>query len=324
MTDSLTPDLLRSNAPGRPSGAHQSGVQAAAAVFEAERRRLLGVAYRLVAVRADAEDIVQEAWLRWSNADRDSIANPPGWLTTVTTRLALDRLRVIDRRREGYVGPWLPDPISTDRTPEEHTELAESLTLGFLVLLDRVTPVERAVLLLADVFGEPFSVIAPAVSKSEAACRQIAVRARRKVHDRQGWTAGERAGTQARADVEPATAELLGALVEALGSGDEARVLRLLDPDVVLVSDGGPHRHAARRPVVGSDRVGRFLTNLARRLGVIPIRLATLNAGAALVIDDPAGRIVVSGDSRQGTLIHIWAQLNPDKVSSLDQPLDMC
>ena len=109
----------------------------------------------------------------------------------------------------------------------------------------------------------------------------------------------------------------------ALGTGDEARVVRLLDPDVVLVTDGGPHRHAARRPVLGSYRVGRFLTNLARRLGVVPIRLATLNAGAALVIDDPAGRIVVSGDSRQGTLTRIWAQLNPDKVAALDQPFDL-
>src|SRR3984957_17232196 len=142
-------------------------------LFEGQRPRLLGLAYRLVGGRADAEDVVQEAWIRWKAADRAAIANPGGWLTTVTTRLALDRLRQVKRRREAYVGPWLPEPISTARTPEEHSDLAESLTLGFLVVLDKLSPVERAVLLLIDVFGEPYSVIASSVGKSEVACRQI-------------------------------------------------------------------------------------------------------------------------------------------------------
>jgi RNA polymerase sigma factor (sigma-70 family) len=150
-------------------------------VFETERPRLLGLAYRLLGARADADDVVQDAWLRWHSADRGQIANPAGWLTTVTTRLALDRLRQLARRRQAYVGPWLPEPISTEHTPEEHTELAESLTLGFLVVLERLAPVERAVLLLADVFGEPYSVISAAVGKSDSACRQTASRARRKV-----------------------------------------------------------------------------------------------------------------------------------------------
>jgi RNA polymerase sigma-70 factor (ECF subfamily) len=299
--------------------------------FESQRPRLLGLAYRLLGGRADAEDVVQEAWLRWSAAGRDGIANPPGWLTTVTTRLALDRLRQVARRREAYVGPWLPDPISTEPTPEEHTELAESLTLGFLVVLDQLAPVERAVLLLADVFGEPYSVIAPAVGKTEGACRQIATRARRKVRDgRQAGAGGVGAGVGVlpldaltTPAVEPATAELLGELMLALGAGDEARVVQLLDPDVVLVTDGGPNRHAARRPVLGAYRVGRLLSNLARRLGVVPARFAIFNASPALVLDAPDGPIVTWGESRGGLVTRLWVQLNPDKVTDLNRPLDL-
>ena len=278
--------------------------------FEVERPRLLGLAYRLVGGRADAEDVVQDAWLRWSATDQEAIVNPAGWFTTVTTRLAIDRLRQVERRREAYVGPWLPDPISTEETPEEHTELAESLTLAFLVVLDKLAPVERAVLLLADVFGEPYSLIAPAVGKSEAACRQIATRARRKV----------RTAPTAPA---PASAELLAELLFAISSGDEATVIRLLDADVVLVTDGGPNRHAARRPVLGSYRVNRFLATVARRAGPVAARPATVNAGPALVLDDPAGPIVVSGESRHGTVTRIWMQLNPEKLAGLDQPLDI-
>jgi RNA polymerase sigma-70 factor (ECF subfamily) len=282
--------------------------------FQAERPRLLGLAYRLVGGRADAEDVVQDAWLRWSTADQAEISNPAGWLTTVTTRLAIDRLRQVERRREAYVGPWLPEPISTERTPEEHTELAESLTLGFLVVLDALAPVERAVLLLADVFGEPYSVIATAVGKSETACRQLASRARRKV----------RATTGPGSSTEGAEgAAVLAELLIALAEGDEARVVRLLDPDVVLVSDAGPHRHAARRPVVGAYRVGRLLNNLARRNELGPVRLATVNAVPAFVIDDPGGPIVVSGEARQGALVRLWVQLNPEKLRRLDQPLDL-
>jgi RNA polymerase sigma-70 factor (ECF subfamily) len=280
-------------------------------LFQAERPRLLGLAYRLLGGRSDAEDVVQEAWLRWSSADQAQIANPGGWLTTVVTRLAIDRVRQVERRREAYVGPWLPEPISTERTPEEHTEFAESLTLGFLVVLDSLTPVERAVLLLADVFGEPFAVISAAVGKSEAACRQMATRARRKVRARPAPAPGREA------------AGLVGELLAALAAGDEARVVRLLDPDVVLVTDGGPHRHAARRPVVGSYRVGRFLSNLARRVGPEPVRMATVNAEPAFVIDDPGGSIVVSGEAHEGVIVRLWVRLNPEKVASLNQPLDL-
>jgi RNA polymerase sigma-70 factor (ECF subfamily) len=288
--------------------------------FEAQRPRLLGLAYRLVGGRADAEDVVQEAWLRWSGVDESSIANPGGWLTTVTTRIALDRMRQVQRRREDYVGPWLPEPVSTERTPEERAELAESLTLGFLVMLDRLSPLERAVFLLADIFAEPYSVIAEAVGKSEVACRQIASRSRRKIRSASAEPGG------VRPDSQPAPAELLQELMVALINGDEAEAVRLLDPDVVLVSDAGPSRHAARRPVVGAYRVHRLLTGGWRLLGFHarptpesfpPARVEVVNAGPAIVVDSPEGPIVVSGQAHEGRITQIWIRLNPEKTGAL-------
>jgi RNA polymerase sigma-70 factor, ECF subfamily len=292
-------------------------------VFAEERPRLLGLAYRIVAERADAEDVVQEAWLRWSTADQAEIVNPQGWLTTVTTRLALDRLRAIRRRRETYVGPWLPDPVSTQPSPMETVELAESLTLGFLVLLDRLGPVERAVFLLTDVFGESFSVISEAVGKSEVACRQIAARARRKLRNADGENEGVRG---------PASAELLTELTVAVLSGDEEHALQLLAPDVVLLSDGGPSRRAARRPVVGPHRVVRLLAGGWRLFGYrsrpdqseLPsAHFAVINAGPALVVDAPTGSVIISGEMRAGVITNIWVRLNPDKMTGLNSPLEM-
>lgn len=287
-------------------------------LFASQRPRLLGLAYRLLGSSADAEDVVQEAWVRWSTADRPTIANVPGWLTTVTTRLALDRLRSVRRRREVYVGQWLPDPISTEPSPSEHAERAESLTVGFLVVLDRLAPVERAVFLLADVFDEPFSVIASAVNKSPGACRQIATRARRKIRQSDG------SGPPA-----PAPAELLVQLVGAFVAGDEEQALRLLAPDVVLVADAGPNRRAARRPVVGPYRVQRLASGGWRLLGFrtkpapedLPTgRLRTVNASPALVVESPGGPIVLSAARRHGLVTHLWMQCNPDKAKGLLHP----
>lgn len=293
-------------------------------VFAEERPRLLGLAYRIVLERADAEDVVQEAWLRWSRADQGAIDNPQGWLTTVTTRLALDRLRAIRRRREVYVGPWLPDPVSVERSPVETAELAESLTLGFLVLLDRLGPVERAVFLLADVFGEPFSVISDAVAKSEAACRQIATRARRKLRDSDA--------EDASVPRAPASAEMLGQLMAAVISGDEEQAVQLLAPDVVLVSDGGPSRRAARRPIVGTHRVLRLMQGGWRLFGfhskpdpsdLPPAHIEIINAGPAIVIEAPTGPVIISGETVDGLVTRIWVRLNPEKVSSWEPPLEM-
>ena len=205
------------------------------------------------------------------------------------------------------MGEWLPEPVATSRGPEETAELADSLTLGFLVLLDRLAPTERAVFLLADVFGESFASIAASVGKSEAACRQIASRARRKVHD-------ERSAAPTT-DEDP---ELLTRLVGAVLSGDAEQLLDLLDADVVLVSDGGPSRHAARRPVVGPDRVARLLMNIARRTAGGPAAVVEVNGRPSLVLEPDEGRFVTQIDQRDGKVVAIWVVLNPTKLHGLD------
>lgn len=286
------------------------------AAFEAERPRLTGLAYRMLGSVADAEDVVSEAWVRFQRADPSTVDRPAAWLTTVTSRLAIDRLRSQASRREDYVGPWLPEPVSTATLgpvrpvtddPQERVELSESLTLGFLVVLDRLGPVERAVFLLADVFGEPYSEIARAVGKSEEACRQIASRARRRVREE-------------RADRSAADEQLLAGLIGALALGDVQGLLDLLAPDVVLTSDGGPDRHAARRPVLGPDRVSRLLLNLTARMpDGVPMEIRSVNAAPALVMHHPDGPIVVSADrTEDGRVAAVRVLLNPEKLTALD------
>ena len=165
-------------------------------IFEAERPRLLGLAYRILGSAVDAEDVVQEAWVRWQGAQ--GIERPAAWLTTVVSRLALDAWRAQQRKREDYVGPWLPEPVATEPDPAERAEMADSLTFGFLVLLDELSPVERVVFLLADVFGEAYTDIAATVGKTEAACRQIASRARRKLQESKPHRTVERVAVSRR------------------------------------------------------------------------------------------------------------------------------
>jgi RNA polymerase sigma-70 factor (ECF subfamily) len=290
-------------------------------VFEGERPRLTGLAYRITGSLADAEDVVQEAWIRWAARDVASVENPGGWLTTVTTRLALDRLRAQRRRREVYVGPWLPDPVPTARTVEETAELAGSLAVGFLVLLDSLGPFERVAFLLGDVFGEPYSVIAQVLGKNEPACRQLVSRARRKLHS---------ARTDSRAQgLSPASAELLIQLMDSVLADDEERTLSLLDPDVVLISDAGPARRAARHPVVGAKRVRQLLKGGWRLFGfksrpsrdeLPPARLVDVNSSPSLVLEWPDGPIVITGEAVDGRITSIWVRLNPDKTTALGHP----
>jgi RNA polymerase sigma-70 factor, ECF subfamily len=283
--------------------------EAGLASFSAERSRLLGLAYRMTGSLAEAEDVVQDAWLRWNGADRPAIDNPAAWLTTVTTRLSLDRLKAMDRRRADYVGEWLPEPVAIGRGPEEAAEVADSLTLGFLVLLDRLTPLERAVFLLAEVFSEPYRDIGVTVGRSPEACRQIASRARHKLNTARGPAAG-----RAVDDVE-----LLGRLVTAVLAGDPAEVVELLDPDVVLVSDAGPTRRAARRPVVGPDRVSRLLVNLGARLdATAPVSVIELNGRPALRVDLPDGPMAMQIEQDDGRVLAVWFLLNPEKLHGLD------
>jgi RNA polymerase sigma-70 factor, ECF subfamily len=276
--------------------------------FGVERPRLLGLAYRMTGSYAEAEDVVQDAWLRWSGVEASSIDNPPAWLTTVVTRLSLDRLKAIDRRRADYVGEWLPEPVATGRGPAETAEVADSLTLGFLVLLDRLTPLERAVFLLAEVFAEPYAEVGAALERTPEACRQIAARARRKLDQarREPLGGGVDAG-------------LLGDLVGAVLSGDLDGVMALLDPDVVLTSDSGSQRRAARRPVVGADRVARLVINLTHRdVEMGAMRIVELNGRPALVTDLPDGPMVVQVDQRGGRVTAVWIMMNPEKLHGID------
>jgi hypothetical protein len=208
------------------------------------------------------------------------------------------------------VGEWLPEPVATNRGPAETAELAESLTLGFLVLLDRLTPTERAVFLLADVFGESYSAIAESVGKSEVACRQIASRARHKLRD------DRPIGPEGHGVAEDP--ELLGQMLVALVSDDADQLLSLLDPDVVMVSDGGPARRAARHPVVGRQRVARLMLNITRRHPGVAAAVVEVNGVPSLVLDPPEGRLVLQIDEHAGRIGAIWAVLNPSKLHGLD------
>jgi len=238
------------------------------ALFQAERHRLWSLAYRMLGIADDADEVMQDAWLRWQTVDRSTVVNPAAWLTTATSRLSLDRLRSAQRRRESYVGPWLPEPVETQRLlgsssdyetdadPAEVAVLAETVSIGFLAVMERLNPVERAVFLLHDVFALPFDEIAPVVDRSPAATRQIAVRARARIEAERPRFAPD------PSDVE----QLAEAFLRAAASGDQSRLSDLLTEDVVLLSDGGAKARAARHPIVGHARVSRFLTGLARRV----------------------------------------------------------
>lgn len=284
----------------------------AADPFDAERARLQGLAYRMLGSMADAEDVVQEAWLRWENLGpqgRELVQRPAAWLTTVTSRLSLDKLKSAQRQREEYVGPWLPEPVLTDGDPALAAELAESLTIGFLAVLERLAPVERAVFLLADVFAEPFSAIAPVVDRSEEACRQIASRARRHVREE-------------RQQFQPAAArrdDLLNAFLAACAFGQVDDLRRVLGDDVVLVSDGGRDLRAARHPVVGFDRVSRLLCNLTSRVPkgtAVAHHQVNGEPGLVFTIDDRTTMVMVF-EVRSNRIHAIRLVMNPEKLSRI-------
>lgn len=279
--------------------------------FEAERPRLRGLAYRMTGTPDDADDVVQEAWLRWQRSDREAIDNPAAWLTTVTTRLALDRLSSAAARREQYVGPWLPEPLLdvTDPRddPAEHAASADTLALGFLRVLETLQPIERAVFLLHDVFDLPFRDVAASVGRDEAATRQIAKRARDRV--REG---------RPRVDPRPDEVRALSdAFVGAVMAGDYDRLVSMLTDDVVYLGDGGADHHAARRPVIGPRRVATLLVNLTRR-GLRPtdeFHWVGVNGqlGAYIVRGGrPLQLLVLGWRGRQ--VAEAMAIVNPDKL----------
>lgn len=293
-------------------------------VFEAERSRLFGLAYRMLGSAAEAEDVVQEAWLRTRRLDHaDTPHNPAAWLTTVATRLSIDRLRSAQRRRETYVGQWLPEPMLSGNAADEGAEtgdpadlvgLNESLTLGFLTVLDRLEPVDRAVFLLREVFQQPYEEVAAVVQRSEANCRQINRRARERVRQE-----------RPAATVDPDhRKELLDAFLAALFTGEPAALEPLLHDDVVLLSDGGPERRAARRPVVGPQRVARLLSNLAKRVpaGDVAVETVVVNGQPGVfVLVDAVPLLLQDLELRDGRIVAIHSILNPDKLERAHQDL---
>lgn len=278
------------------------------AEFERERPRLEGLAYRITGSRATAEDVVQDAWLRWESADRGAVDRPAAWLTTVTSRLALDHLKSAQHTRETYVGPWLPEVAVAEPGPEEHVELAESVTIGFLAVLERLGPTERVVFLLADVFATPFDEIAVIVGKSPEACRQIASRARTRI--RAGRPRFEPTGEDAW--------QVALAFLTAAQVGDLDALVSLLADDALAIADGGADHHAARRPVV-AERIPRFVVNLTgRAYEGTEYRLQLIN-GQPGVVCEVGGEpyLAITFAVADGQVQRIWSIRNPDKLRSL-------
>jgi RNA polymerase sigma-70 factor (ECF subfamily) len=290
-----------------------------AAVFAAERPRLVGLAYRLLGSLADAEDVVQEAWFRWERADTDAIERPAAWLTTVVSRIGLDLLRARQRDRAEYVGPWLPEPLverlDVGPDPADAAELSDSLTTAFLLMLEALAPVERLVLLLADVFDEPFASISEIAGKSEAACRQIAVRARRKL---QGSGLRRRPSLAEQRTV--ASTFALAAL-----AGDRDAMLQLLSSDIVLISDGGAKRHAARRPVVTPQRVTRLVINIAQRVADhVTVEPVLVNGAYGLFLRyDGKPYSIQSFEIEGGKIVRITSVLNPEKLEAAVRAVEL-
>ncbi|MEU3202724.1 RNA polymerase sigma-70 factor [Streptomyces cyaneofuscatus] len=283
-------------------------------VFEEHRPVLTGVAYRMLGRVADAEDVVQEAWLRWSSAAQDGVREPRAFLVRITTRLAIDRLRHLKSRREAYVGPWLPEPVVTDFGPAvpdaaERVVLADSVSLAVLVVLESLSPLERAVFVLREAFGFPYAEIATALDRTEPAVRQLAGRARRHVDER-----------KPRYDVDPGERrDLTERFLAAASGGSIEQLMALLAPDVRLVSDAGGKAKAARRVIETADKVGRFLAAVGQEVGPDwDMRVAEFNGG-------PAVACFVGGkpdtffqvEVRDGAIQCIYIVRNPDKLAGL-------
>jgi RNA polymerase sigma-70 factor (ECF subfamily) len=281
-------------------------------VFTAHRPRLLGIAYSMLGALGEAEDVVQDAWLRWQKADTEAIADPRAFLVTVTTRLAIDRLRSARARREQYVGPWLPDPLvaDADHDPADLVAEAEQLTLALLVTLERLNPVERAVLILRDVFDLEYAEIADAVERTPVNCRKIAVRARERV--RQPVRRHEPAPEAADA--------LVAAFMAAVGTGDVAGIRALLAEDAVLWSDGGGVVTAARKPVAGAELISRFLVGIQKGgvpedLGIATVRV---NGEPGVHLTGEGAHSVWALEIRDNRIAALRVVVNPEKLRHLE------
>jgi RNA polymerase sigma-70 factor, ECF subfamily len=278
------------------------------ALLAEHRRHVVDVAYRILGDRSAAEDVVQDAWLQLHDRDLSEVRNPRSYLTTVVSRLALDELRSARMRRERYVGPWLPEPVVTEHAPDpaDRVTLDESVSLALLAVLERLSPAERTSLVLHDVFGMSFDEIATVVGRTDAACRQLAARARRHVRVAAPRYTADRAGHD----------QAVRAFAAAMENGDLERLVAVLDQDVVWRADGGGKAPANRRVLVGAEIVARFVVGLKRtRYRDRRLEPAVVNAGLGLVSRKDGHVVAVYGFTvAAGRITEIDIVTNPEKL----------
>ena len=281
-------------------------MRSATEVFVAHRNLLFTVAYELLGSATDAEDVLQETWLRWVGVDRATVREDRAYLVRIVTRQALDRLRALSRRRESYLGPWLPEPLLTAPDVADDVELADSVSMAMLLVLETLAPVERAVFVLREVFDLDYDEIAEAVGKTSAAVRQIAYRARGHVAARRPHGSASAAETRAA----------LEAFQQAVETGDLQSLIDVLAPDVVALSDGGGVKHATPRPVVGAGKVLRLLAAWYRRGIDRSVEPAQVNGGPGLLVrvgGEIDGVLVVRVEA--GYITGLYHVRNPEKLS---------
>jgi RNA polymerase sigma-70 factor, ECF subfamily len=292
-----------------------------AASFEPHRRRLLGLAYRMLGSMAEAEDAVQETYLRWHAADRDNVSDPRAFLMTTTTRICLDMLTSARARHEAYVGPWLPEPVldTAALAPDRRTELAEDLSMALLLTLDRLSPLERAAFLLHDVFDFSFTEVSTTLERSEAACRKLATRARAHVR-----ALRPRGATSPPGEIDVKHAQLLSAFAVATQSGDLNALTQLLASDVRIVTDGGGKVRAALNVIEGADSAAQFLVDVTRkrpdawwREDFRP-RFAIINGLPGIIVEGSEGVVQTAAFEIEGDVIRaLYVVRNPDKLRHL-------
>jgi RNA polymerase sigma-70 factor, ECF subfamily len=281
-------------------------------LFQDERPRLARLAYRMLGSLVDADDVLQEAFLRFSRADRGGVNAPSAYLSSIVVRLCIDQRRVVDARKESYVGPWLPEPIveSADANPANRLETSESVSLAFLVVLESLSPLERAAYLLRRVFDYDYEEIGTILDKSQQSCRQLVHRAENSIRER-----------RPRFEPDPREAErITGAFLQACASGDLDGLVQLLSDDAVVYSDGGGKVPAARVPIVGVDRVARLFLGLAKRA------TAGWEARRVRVNGQPGVLILIAGQLEQvltmevvdGRIATIFVVRNPDKLANVE------
>jgi RNA polymerase sigma-70 factor, ECF subfamily len=285
--------------------------------FLTHRSLLFTVAYEMLGSAADAEDVVQETWLRWADLGdhgQADVRNPRAYLVRMVTRQALNRLRTLARRREDYVGQWLPEPLLTSPDLAEDVELAESVSIAMLTVLETLTPIERAVFVLREVFDTPYEEVAEALGKETSTVRQVAHRAREHVAARRPRMQVDRTEQQ----------QVVERFMTAVTTGDVQGLMDVLAPDVVLVADGGGVAQAVRRPVEGADRVTAFLSVFPRVVTEADIGTIWLNGSPAARIDIPKfGTTVVSVAVEDGRITRIYAMRNPSKLARLDEEAEL-